>query len=700
MLEKLKQSFKQGAVYPLPQQKPSDRSSPAEPQAIRYNVFLSVPHQDAEACYWANHIDVHLRAAGLTVFWNQYESLLIDWQSALFNCVTFMPILSSNSFVKPLELDDFNQCLLECEVASVLYDKNIIKYYTPVLVGVRKVLSYLQIPNEDGVLCDVPRYDDIVQEFAKWPQHAENCPLQSLWETVCSLLSDWAVQLPDDVEINGLEEIINGLYSRDVSAIFGDADACERALQAVVESTRNAQICNDEGFDIIVMVEADFLQRIEGSKSTTESDGMPKLLDNFMRQLHESNFIAHMMVIDTGTLDTTDSEIVNISHVDVLTPDQMRVQFLQPEFAKTKVIIRILCASPAWDDTFLSFKRSVLSKLQIQPLVFEAVTNDLTYDSNATRTILDIRKQSYAITSMALKQALNEAEKRITSISSQNPREQFIRKLKIVTLSALVFALAMIVAIIAILNEPQVKVILNPMPMNFATLGSCMTVIPNCQANALCVDKVRFPQLANFTNSSYSYSCVCDESKGFIENDNLGSKCLFPLQNVTNMATESLTTCAIVSTGQLYCWGLKFSQDKAHVPELFSNISSVKSIHLGPSSACALKTDGSIWCWGVYSDRNLGNGVSSSTATPIKVQSLQQVMSLCVAKDTACAITLTGVSCWGANFMAPMELVSSTVPKAVACGTEHVCVLRNDRTVMCFGYENRHLFKTTFGDLN
>ena len=98
MLDFLKNAFNGGAVHPESQ---NDGTSRSEHDAIRYAVFLSVPHNDVEASYWASHIDVHLRAAGLTVFWNEYESLLVDWQSALFNCVTFMPILSSNTFVDP-----------------------------------------------------------------------------------------------------------------------------------------------------------------------------------------------------------------------------------------------------------------------------------------------------------------------------------------------------------------------------------------------------------------------------------------------------------------------------------------------------------------------------------------------------------------------------------------------------------------------
>ena len=687
MLEIFKNAFNRGAVHPEKIQ--NDGSSKNELDAIRYAVFLSVPQNDVEALHWANHIDVHLRAAGLTVFWNEFESALVDWQSALFNCVTFMPVLSSNTFVNSMASDDFNQCLLECELASVLYERNMIRYYTPIFVGVRNVISCLQLPNEDGILCDVPQYDETVQEFTKWPEHSEGVQLDLIVDTVRSMLSDWAVALPEEDGGNSLDDIINGLYSRDISAIFGDAEACERALQIVIEITRNAQICSDEGFDVIVMVEADFFHRVEMSDSGQENKKTQHLIENFMRQLHDSNFLAQLMVIDTRSEDDENSNFVNINHADALSLDQLAEQFVQPEFAKTKAIVRILCASPEWDDAFQYFDKLILSKLQIRPVVFEGSSEDHAFEKNSTQTILDIRRENYSTTSMVLKQAMNDAEKRISIISSQNPRQQAVRKCKIDLLSALFFALAVIIAVIATLpNSPPVVSIIP----EAIVVGPCTTVKTNCHRNALCYDKIKSPQMVNFTNTSFSYSCLCENLKGYYDNDNMGLNCIYPLQNVSNVALESTATCAVIVTGQLYCWGVKFSQEKAHVAALFPSISNVQSIHLGPSSACALKRDGSVWCWGTYNRYNLGNGVSTSTATPTRVLALQAATNLCVTVDTACAITANGVICWGAGFTAPTELVYLLVPAAVACGFEHVCILRKDRTVMCSGYRNVYSF--------
>jgi hypothetical protein len=680
MLEILTNAFKRGSVHPLPEASQNKGSSKIENDAIRYSVFLSVSHKDEEALYWATHIDVHLRAAGLTVFWNEHESMLVDWQSAIFNCITFMPILSSNTFVNPLSSDDFNQCLLECEVASVLFNRNTIKYYAPVFVGVRKVLSCIQTADEDGSILDIPVYDDTVQEFNKWPEHVEDVPLEVISDVVGSVLSEWAVQLEEEDRKSSLQEIISGLYSRDISAIFGDPEACERALQIVVEMTRNAHICCDEGFDIVVMVEAEFFHRVLLSDLGKEAKPNKDVVENFMQQLQESGFLAQLMIIDSKNSEDEDSEFVNIAQSDVITPDQAISQFSVAEFAKTKAIVRILCPSTAWDDTFQYFDQVVLSNLHIRPVVFEAVTEDRENEDFSIKTTLDIRREGYVSTSFVLKQALIEAEKRINVISSQNPRRTTIRKVKIAVLSAFFIVLAVIIAVIATQPKPIPEIIPETI-----ILGPCATVKTNCHKNALCLDKIKHPQMEAFTNASYSYSCVCDQSKGFYDYDSMGISCIYPLQNVSQVALESFASCAKLQNGQLYCWGLTFSKAKAYAPALFPGISNIQSISLGPLSACALKTDGSIWCWGIYNNQNLGNGISPSTATPTRVQALQPATSLCVTIDTACAITASGVTCWGATFQAPTELISLSVPKAVACGSEHVCILRNDRTVMCSG---------------
>ncbi len=691
MQEILKNTFNRGTVYP--EQRASVGFYEKDHDAVRYAVFLSVPYNDEEALSWANHIDVHLRAAGLTVFWNEFKSALVDWESALFNCTTFMPIFSSKTFANPLAFEDFNHCLLECELASILYERNMIRFYTPVFVGVRRVISCLELPNEDGILCNVPQYDENVQEFAKWPEHSKCGRLDLISDAVRSVLSDWAIELPEDDEQKSLDEIIDVLYSRDVSAIFGDAEACERALQIVVEMTRNAQICSEEGFDVIVMVEADFFHRTEMGESGQNIKPTQALVDNFMRQLHDSNFLAQLVVIDTRTEDDANSDFGNIIQADALTTNQLAERFLQPEFAKTKAIIRILCASLQWDDAFKCFDKSVLSNLQIRPVVFAASTDDQAYDDFSTQTILDIRREKFQTTSMVLKQAINEAEKRISIISSQNPRQHAVRKFIIGFITALFLALAVIIAVIATMPKSSPDAIITLPEKELILVGPCTTVKTICHKNALCLDKIKSPRLANFTNISFSYSCLCENLKGYFDNDNLGLNCIYPLQNVSNVALESTTTCAVLTTGQLYCWGVKFSQEKVYVPALFPDISKVKSIQLGPSSACALKFDGSVWCWGTYNNRNLGNGVSISTATPTRVLNLPTAISLCVTIDTACAITANGVFCWGASFSAPIEQVSLLAAAAVACGFEHVCILRKDRRVMCLGYRNNCIFE-------
>ena len=72
------------------------------------------------------------------------------------------------------------------------------------------------------------------------------------------------------------------------------------------------------------------------------------------------------------------------------------------------------------------------------------------------------------------------------------------------------------------------------------------------------------------------------------------------------------------------------------------------------SSFCALLTSGGVDCWGYGSYGELGNGASSSSATPLQVEgvggigTLSGVASLTSSPGSVCALlTSGGVDCWG-----------------------------------------------------
>ncbi len=83
------------------------------------------------------------------------------------------------------------------------------------------------------------------------------------------------------------------------------------------------------------------------------------------------------------------------------------------------------------------------------------------------------------------------------------------------------------------------------------------------------------------------------------------------------------------------------------------------SITAGRSFTCTLISDGSVWCFGENSNGNLGNGTTTKSSVPVRVE------------------RRTG------PLTPPVPLTNAV---AVAAGTAHACAIRQDTTVWCWGW--------------
>ncbi len=128
-----------------------------------------------------------------------------------------------------------------------------------------------------------------------------------------------------------------------------------------------------------------------------------------------------------------------------------------------------------------------------------------------------------------------------------------------------------------------------------------------------------------------------------------------------------------------------------------------KKVVTGSQHTCALTTAGAVRCWGVTEHGQLGDGTISPDAvvnTPVQVIGLTTgVLDLSAAGDHTCAVTAGGgVKCWGANNsgqlgngittdsatpVAVMGLSSGVT--AVTTGEAHSCALLSGGTVKCWG---------------
>ena len=140
-------------------------------------------------------------------------------------------------------------------------------------------------------------------------------------------------------------------------------------------------------------------------------------------------------------------------------------------------------------------------------------------------------------------------------------------------------------------------------------------------------------------------------------------------------------TCAVLDTGGVQCWGWNNTGQLGNGTEIASDTpvdvvglsSKAVSIAAGTLSTCALLDTGGVQCWGDNEDGQLGNGTEIASGTPVDVVGLSaKVVSIAVGGSHTCALLDTGgVQCWGYNLDGQLgngNVASSSTPVDV---TEH-----------------------------
>lgn len=143
------------------------------------------------------------------------------------------------------------------------------------------------------------------------------------------------------------------------------------------------------------------------------------------------------------------------------------------------------------------------------------------------------------------------------------------------------------------------------------------------------------------------------------------------LGNVVQVAAGQEHTCALISTGQVKCWGRNdYGQlgdgspsDSTNPVDVLINattpLNNAIAIATGRFHSCALLDDSTVTCWGINEDGEIGNGLSTNGAT---------------APSSVCA-SGSATSC---------VILSDVV--AIAAGSYSTCALLFDGTARCWGY--------------
>ncbi len=182
---------------------------------------------------------------------------------------------------------------------------------------------------------------------------------------------------------------------------------------------------------------------------------------------------------------------------------------------------------------------------------------------------------------------------------------------------------------------------------------------------------------------------------------------------VTAMAAGNGHTCALSSTGDVYCWGYNSAGQLGPngtgggTPVLVSDLGGPASaIAVGVNRSCAV-VSGTLLCWGQNGRGQLGDGTTTNRNTPAPVTgpggsgSLSGVTAVALGMSHSCAIASGAVYCWGDNsdgrvgvgvddsvtpdFLTPQAIPSLAGATALGAGRYHSCALMAGGSVQCWG---------------
>jgi alpha-tubulin suppressor-like RCC1 family protein len=182
---------------------------------------------------------------------------------------------------------------------------------------------------------------------------------------------------------------------------------------------------------------------------------------------------------------------------------------------------------------------------------------------------------------------------------------------------------------------------------------------------------------------------------------------------VDNFSAGWAHSCAVLSTGFAYCWGLN-SAGQLGVTAAYQSMPSPYRITVGFSDAfvsiaaggnhtCAMFSSHTVRCWGSGVTGQLGYGSNTDSFTVPSAPLALGGLSARVTAGTSfsCALVIAGaaltVRCWGDNthgqlgidsFLStsvPLSAVSQDDIISLSASYEHACVVSYPGNVTCWG---------------
>lgn len=178
-----------------------------------------------------------------------------------------------------------------------------------------------------------------------------------------------------------------------------------------------------------------------------------------------------------------------------------------------------------------------------------------------------------------------------------------------------------------------------------------------------------------------------------------------PRDRVAFVGAGYFHTCAALTTGAVYCWGISDQWGRlgsgagaaSTTPLLVPDVIGSDGLVVSGQYNCALSPD-TRYCWGDNALGELGTGqISASELTPVALDnSALGLTSLAVGFQHTCGVAQDEIWCWGHNETGELGLgaASDPVPTPTAVGSgyarvtaggAHTCGLKTSGELECWG---------------
>lgn len=165
-------------------------------------------------------------------------------------------------------------------------------------------------------------------------------------------------------------------------------------------------------------------------------------------------------------------------------------------------------------------------------------------------------------------------------------------------------------------------------------------------------------------------------------------------------------SCALLSSGRVDCWEEDFygelgdgrTHTASETPVEVHGVTSARQIAAGRQHTCALLSTGQVVCWGDNNEGQLGNGTKVISSVPIEVSNIEDASQLAAGGNDTCALTSRGgVDCWGDNSFGqfadgsirssdtPVEAAHLTGVAQMALAGAFSCALVANGSAECWG---------------